>query len=75
VREPYSKATTKIDQIHAAGVERHAGRWFAANLKASHATIGYGLTDKQLKELVPLIVLRVLDVVCPAPAAGGPGGG
>jgi hypothetical protein len=67
--------TTRADRIHAAGAERHPNRWFAANLQASHATTGYGLTDKQLKELIPLIVLRVLDVVCPAPAAGGPGGG
>lgn len=54
---------TRPESIHDAGVKRHPSTWFTANLKASQAMTGFGLTEKQFKEMVPLIVLRVLDAV------------
>lgn len=51
------------DEIHAAGVKRHAGAWFTANLAAVSAARAAGLDPVRYMDAIALIVLRVLDVV------------
>lgn len=65
-----SDQKSKRERIHDAGAKRHRQSWYNANLAASHATFGYGLDDEQLKEMVPLIVLRVLDAIAYPTQAG-----
>ena len=54
-----------MGDIHESGQKRHPDDWFLANRVARYVTMPYGLNDKQLKEMVPLIVLRVLDACKP----------
>lgn len=52
------------EKIHAAGVERHRLAWLDANERAVMALTKYmDPSDETVREVVPLIVLRILDGV------------
>lgn len=53
-----------FERIHEKGVERHPRTWLMANEAAISAAIGrVTVHDAKMKEMVSLIVLRVLDCV------------
>lgn len=54
-----------MSKIHEAGAKRHPGIWFEANRRAVEILWGSPLSpsDPKVKDLVPRIILSILDAV------------